>query len=54
VLLNVVPGISFKCRRGVREGDPLSPPIFVVAADLLQSVINKALIQGLHQVNTCW
>jgi hypothetical protein len=54
VLLNVVPRISFKCRRGVREGDRLSPPIFVLAADLLQSVINKALIQGLHQVNTCW
>jgi hypothetical protein len=31
----------------VRQGDPLSPLIFVLAADLLQSAINKAFRQGL-------
>jgi hypothetical protein len=44
VLLNGVPGKVFHCKRGVRQGDPLSPLLFVLAADLLQSVINKARI----------
>ena len=42
VLLNGVPGRQFHCKRGVRQGDSLSPLIFVLAADLLQSAINKA------------
>jgi hypothetical protein len=46
VLLNGVPGRQFFCRRGVRQGDPLSPLIFVLAADLLQSAINKAFRDG--------
>jgi hypothetical protein len=32
---------------GVRQGDALSPLLFVLAADLLQSVLNKAREQGL-------
>lgn len=35
VLLNGVPGKSFECKRGVRKGDPLSPLLLVMAADLL-------------------
>lgn len=42
VLLNGVPGKNFKCKREVRQGDPLSPLLFVLAANLLQSVVNEA------------
>jgi retron-type reverse transcriptase len=47
VLLNGTPGRQFHCLRGVRQGDPLSPLIFVLAADLLQSAINRAFRAGL-------
>jgi retron-type reverse transcriptase len=46
VLLNGVPGKVFHCRRGLRQGDPLSPLLFVLAADLLQSLINDLKRQG--------
>jgi hypothetical protein len=50
ILLNGVPGNHFRCHRGVRQGDPLSPLLFVLAADLLQCIINKAYHQGLFEL----
>lgn len=47
MLLNGVPGKRFKCKRGERQGDPLSPLLFVLAADFLQSLINKGKVMGL-------
>jgi hypothetical protein len=46
VLLNGVPGRTFNYLRGVRQGDPLSPLLFVLAAELLETVINKAWHNG--------
>ena len=43
VLLNGIPGKLFKCKRGVRQGDPLSPLLYVLVAGLLQSVVNQML-----------
>ena len=43
VLLNGVPGKLFHCKQGVRQGDHVSPLLFVLAADLLQSMLNEAM-----------
>jgi hypothetical protein len=50
VLINGVPGKQFQCIRGVRQGDPLSPLLFVLAADLLQCIVNKAHNEGLFSL----
>jgi hypothetical protein len=47
ILLNGVPGKQFSCKRGVRQGDPLSPILYVLGSELLQLVINDALRAGL-------
>jgi hypothetical protein len=35
------------CKRGVRQGEPLSRLLFVHATNLLQCIINKSYAQGL-------
>lgn len=46
VLLNGAPDRKIPCKRGVRQGDPLSPLIFALAADLLQAAINDQYRHG--------
>lgn len=50
VLLNGTPGRQFFCKCGVRQGDPLLPLIFMLAADLLQAAINDAHWAGRLQL----
>ena len=50
VLLNGVPGKVLHCRRGVRQGDPLSPLLFVLTTDVLQSLLNHMKEDGRLQL----
>jgi hypothetical protein len=47
VLLNGSPGIPIRHRRGLRQGDPLSPMLFVFVMDVLNSLFNLAERRGL-------
>jgi hypothetical protein len=47
VLLNGTLGKVFHCKRGVRQGDPLFPLLFVLAADFIQTILNSAKIKGI-------
>nr|AAT01351.1 hypothetical protein [Oryza sativa Japonica Group] len=46
VLVNGIPRKNFHCKRGVRQGDPLPPLLFVLGAELLQVIVNRAYAMG--------
>jgi hypothetical protein len=50
ILLNRVLGKNIHCKSGVRQGDPFSSLLFVLATDLLRCIINKAHAQALFQL----
>jgi hypothetical protein len=47
--MNGIPGATIIHRRGLRQGDPLSPTIFILAMDVLGYLISKAKNEGLLQ-----
>lgn len=53
VLVNDVKGRKFHCKRGLHQGGPLSPYLFILVADVFTRIIYKGkdhnLIQGLDQ-----
>ena len=48
-LLNGVPGKIIHCRRGVRQGDPLSPLLLNLVADALSAMLSRASSAGVIQ-----
>ncbi|KAJ0744136.1 putative RNA-directed DNA polymerase [Helianthus annuus] len=49
VLVNGSPSKEFKYKRGLRQGDPLSPFLFILATEVITLFINRAVQQGLFK-----
>jgi len=49
VLLNGIPGEGILHRRGLRQGDPLSPMLFILVMDVLNQMFTRASEVGLLQ-----
>jgi hypothetical protein len=45
IKINDQVGPNFQTRKGVRQGDPLSPILFNIVIDMLEILINKAKIE---------
>ncbi|WVZ96858.1 hypothetical protein U9M48_042441 [Paspalum notatum var. saurae] len=52
VLLNGDPGEFTRHQRGLRQGDPLSPMLFILVMDVLSSLFAKAENVGLHPLDS--
>ena len=47
IIINGSPSKPFKMERGLRQGDPLSPFLFVLIAEVLNRLINITMLEGL-------
>ncbi|GJV00544.1 reverse transcriptase domain, reverse transcriptase zinc-binding domain protein [Tanacetum coccineum] len=49
ILVNGSPSDEFGLKRGVRQGDPLSPFLFILAAKGLNALVNEAVEKGIFR-----
>ncbi len=47
MLLNGTPRLSFRCSKGLRQGDPFSPLLFILCIDVLYRMLNQVIHQGM-------
>lgn len=48
-MVNGVPKGHFGCSRGLRQGDPLSPLLFLMVAGVLGGLLRKAAEVGMFE-----
>ncbi|KAJ0877929.1 putative RNA-directed DNA polymerase [Helianthus annuus] len=49
VLVNGSPTFEFSCEKGIRQGDPISPFLFLIVMEGLSSLIRMACDKGMFQ-----
>lgn len=53
VMINGNPSIPFNPERGLRQGDPLSPYLFLFYAEAFSILLNKAELEGKFMISGC-
>ena len=53
VLVNGSPSSEFLPQKGLRQGDPLSPLLFNIAAEALNGILSRAMEKGLYRGFLC-